>query len=202
MRNLLAIALATTLALQTPMVAAAGVQAAPGSGQPAAGAGVITGTAQTSAGQPLPNYTVQLRNLQSGQLAGTATTNAAGRFSFSGLTPASYVVEIVAPGGTIVGTSATIAVAAGASVAVTVSAAAAAAAAAAGAGGISTGAPGDDDCGGSRRRRHRRRSQRRGEPLSVASWVPGPERPAGVVPVFVAAVRLPAGCWSFVFCGG
>ena len=84
--------------------------------------GAINGTAQSSTGQMLSNFTVHARNLQTGQLAGTTTSNAAGSFSFAGLSPANYIVEVVNPAGVIVGSSASIAVAAGASVSVTVSA--------------------------------------------------------------------------------
>src|SRR3989442_9876475 len=102
--------------------------------------GAIQGTATSSTGQTLPNFTVQLRNLQSGQLAGSTTSNAAGSFSFTGLTPANYVVEVVNQAGTIVGSSSAVAVTAGATVTVTVSTTAAAAIA--GAGGAAAGAAG------------------------------------------------------------
>ena len=94
--------------------------------------GAIQGTATSSTGQTLPNYTVQLRNLQTGQLAGSTTSNAAGSFSFTGLNPANYVVEVVNQAGTIVGSSSAVAVTAGATVTVTVSTTAAAAIAGAG----------------------------------------------------------------------
>jgi hypothetical protein len=100
--------------------------------------GTVTGTAQGSQGQTLPNYTVRIRNLGNGTLAGSTTSNAAGQFSFAGLTPGNYAIEVVNAAGEIVGTSASIAVVAGATIAVTVTAAAAAAIAAATGGGIST----------------------------------------------------------------
>ena len=114
------------------------LQLSPLAAQAPAGTGAITGTAQSADGQTLPNYTVQVRNLQTGQLAGTTTSNAAGSFSFAGLNPGNYIVEVVNELGAIVGSSAPIGVAAGSTIAVTVSATAAAAIAAAGATGVST----------------------------------------------------------------
>jgi len=137
MRRFVAIGLSSTLMLQAvPLMAAPVMSGARGGVQTAVATGAINGTAQSSAGQTLPNYTVQVRNLKTGQLAGTTTSNAAGSFSFAGLSPADYVVEVVNEAGGIVGSSSAIVVAAGATVTVTVSAAAAAIAPEA-AGGIS-----------------------------------------------------------------
>lgn len=86
--------------------------------------GALQGVAQSSTGEVFSNVTVQLRNVQTGQLAGSTTTNAAGSFSFTGLNPANYVVEIVNQAGTIIGTSSVVSVTAGAAVAATVTAAA------------------------------------------------------------------------------
>src|SRR5260370_163489 len=130
MRRVVAIALSSSFLLQVaPLMAApAALHGNRTSGaQAPAATGAINGVAQSSAGQTLSNYTVQLRNLQTGQLSGVTTSNAAGSFSFAGLNPASYVVEVVNQAGVIVGSSAAIPVAAGATVAVTVSATAAAA---------------------------------------------------------------------------
>lgn len=110
----------------------------------------LSGTASSSAGQTLANVTVQLRDVVTGQLAGTTTSTATGAFSFGGLQAGTYTVEVVGATGQIVGTSAAISVTAGATVtgvAVSATAAAVAAGAAAGAavaggsaaaGGIST----------------------------------------------------------------
>jgi hypothetical protein len=93
--------------------------------------GEIAGTAVVE-GKPLPKVTVRLRNVDSGQLVGNMVTNERGEFRFTGLPAANYVVETVAPNGTLLGTSARIALTAGAMVAtgVAVSTSAAAAAAA------------------------------------------------------------------------
>ncbi|MEO8680205.1 MAG: SdrD B-like domain-containing protein [Vicinamibacterales bacterium] len=101
-------------------------------------------------GKPLASITVRLRNVDSGRLVGTTTTNAAGEFKFQSLPVGNYVVETIAPNGTtILGTSPRIALVAGAMVAtgLTVSTSAAAAAAAgltgaAGAAGAAGGAAG------------------------------------------------------------
>jgi hypothetical protein len=140
MRRFVAIALSSTLMLQVaPLWAAPAVRGVRAGGvqAPVAGGG-INGTAQSAAGHALPNYTVRVRNLQTGQLAGTTTTNAAGGFSFAGLSPANYVIEVVNEAGAIVGSSASTAVAAGATVTVMVLATAAAAMVGGAAGGIST----------------------------------------------------------------
>jgi hypothetical protein len=62
------------------------------------------------------NTVVQLRNLATGQLAGSTTSNVAGQFSFIGLNPGNYAVEVVNAAGQIVGTSASVAVSSGAAV--------------------------------------------------------------------------------------
>ena len=100
-------------------------------GKLAQNTGQIAGNAVIE-GKPMGNVTVRLRNVDTGQLVGSTTTNAQGAFSFSGLPPGNFVVETVAANGTILGTSATVSLVAGAMIAgaVTVSTTAAAAAAA------------------------------------------------------------------------
>jgi hypothetical protein len=138
MRRFVAIALSSTLMLQVAPLMAAPATRAGGLQAPIA-TGAINGVARNPAGNTLPNYTVQLRNLQTGQLSGVTTSNAAGSFSFAGLSPANYVVEVVNQAGAVVGSSAAIPVAAGATVTVSVSATAAAAIAGAAAGGVAAG---------------------------------------------------------------
>ena len=82
----------------------------------AAAVGSLSGTASSSTGQVVTNTVVQLRNLATGQLAGSTTSNVAGQFSFIGLNPGNYAVEVVNAAGQIVGTSASVAVSAGAAV--------------------------------------------------------------------------------------
>ncbi len=106
--NVLAVAL--TLAIAAPAVPLAA-----GAGQAQAAAS-LTGAASNTAGQTLVNATVQLRNLATGQIAGTTTSNAVGQFSFIGLNPGNYAVEVLNAAGQVVGTSASVSVAAGAAV--------------------------------------------------------------------------------------
>jgi hypothetical protein len=103
--------------------------------------GEIAGTAVVE-GKPLAKITVRLRNVDSGQLVGNQTTNDRGEFRFTGLPAGNYVVETVAPNGTLLGTSARIALSAGAMIAtgVSVSTSAAAATAAGVAAGTAAGA--------------------------------------------------------------
>ena len=108
MKRVLVVAVAIAMMVSALPVSAAGRAAGRAVGQ-AQATGAIQGTATSSTGQTLPNFTVQLRNLQTGQLAGSTTSNAAGSFSFTGLNPANYVVEVVNQAGTIVGSSCAVA---------------------------------------------------------------------------------------------
>src|SRR5438093_9474733 len=78
MRGFVAVALSLTLTLvqAAPLMAAPAMRAArAGGGQPT---GTLNGTAQSSTGQTLPNFKVQVRNLKTGELMGTTTSNTAG----------------------------------------------------------------------------------------------------------------------------
>lgn len=97
--------------------------------------GGLQGVAKDAAQQNLSGVKVQVRG-PNGQLVATGTTNASGSFSFAGLNPGSYTLEIVDAAGNIVGTSAAVTVTAGATATITVTAAAAGAIAAAGGGGV------------------------------------------------------------------
>jgi len=103
----------------------------------AQGQGAVNGVAQSADKAPLPNYRVHVRNANTGELTGSTTSNQAGQFSFSGLQPGNYVVEIVDAAGKVVGLSPSLTVAAGSTVTVTVGATAAGALAAASGGGLS-----------------------------------------------------------------
>jgi Carboxypeptidase regulatory-like domain len=134
MRCAAALALVCALSVSVPIGAAPRLG---GFGQ--AGAS-LSGTATSSSGQTVANATVRLRNLATGQLAGTTTSNAAGAFGFTGLQAGNYVVEVVNAAGQIIGTSASIGVAAGATITgVTVTASAAMIGGAAGAAGVPAG---------------------------------------------------------------
>jgi hypothetical protein len=93
--------------------------------------GQISGTAVVE-GKPLPQVSVRVRNMDTGQVVANSTTNAQGQFNFTGLPAGNYVVETVSANGTVLGTSATVALTAGAMIAgaVTINTTAAAAAAA------------------------------------------------------------------------
>jgi hypothetical protein len=97
--------------------------------------GTLTGTARDSSQKEIPSVKVQVRD-RSGALVATGTTNGSGVFTFAGLAPGSYTIEIVSAAGNIIGTSAAVTLAAGATATVTVTAAAAGAIAAASAGGV------------------------------------------------------------------
>jgi hypothetical protein len=104
----------------------------------AQGTGSVGGTATNSNGVVLSGTRVQLRNVDTGQLAGNTTSGANGGFSFTGLNAGNYVVEIVDATGRVIGVSASMPLAAGGAISgVTVAASAAGAlAGAAAAGGL------------------------------------------------------------------
>jgi hypothetical protein len=99
--------------------------------------GALNGVAQGADKAPLADFRVHVRNANTGELAGSTTSNQAGQFAFSTLQPGNYVVEIVDASGKVVGLSPSMTVAAGSTVTVTVGATAAGALAAASGGGLS-----------------------------------------------------------------
>jgi hypothetical protein len=101
--------------------------------------GSIGGTATSANNSVLSGVRVQLRNANTGQLAGNTTSGTNGAWSFTGLNPGNYVVEIVDAAGHVIGVSSSISLAAGGAISgVTVAASAAGAlAGAAAAGGLS-----------------------------------------------------------------
>jgi hypothetical protein len=121
MKRVLVVLVAVAMTVSAWPVSAAG----PGAVSRPAGqaTGAIRGTAMSATGQTLPNFTVPVRNLQTGQLAGLTTSNAVGSFNFAGLNPGNYVVEVVNRTGITVGSSAAVTVTAGATANVTVTAA-------------------------------------------------------------------------------
>ena len=129
--RILVIALAVALSLPLSSLGVTGVAQTE--------AASIAGTATSSSGEILANATVQLRDLATGTVSGTTTSSTTGAFSFAAINPGTYIVEVLNAAGQVVGTSASIPVAAGAALTgVAVSATAAAVTAAASAAGIST----------------------------------------------------------------
>lgn len=107
MRRIIALAMVSAMSLtSTPLFAVPATQAQ--------SKGSIFGTVQSSTGQTIANTVVGLRNLQTGQLASTTTSNGAGQFSFVGLNPGTYIVEVINAAGKVAATSAPISVPAGA----------------------------------------------------------------------------------------
>jgi hypothetical protein len=102
MHRVLALALVVSMA-GTPSVFAAGAAQAPVNSS-------MSGSVKTMSGRSIANATVRLRDLETGQLAGTTTSDAAGQFSFPGLAAGSFTVEIVNASGEIIGSSAPISV--------------------------------------------------------------------------------------------
>ena len=100
--------------------------------------GTVNGTAVDTTKNPLANHTVRIRNVQTRQITASTQSSGSGGFSFAGVTPGDYVIQIVAPGpaGTVIATSATVSVTAGATATITVTASALAGLAAAGGSGL------------------------------------------------------------------
>ena len=119
MRKLISSVLVLAMAMLGAPMASAAVR------KPADAQGTVNGVAQGADKKPLPNYTVQVRNVKTGKIAGTTTSTSAGSFSFAGLDAANYVIEVVDAAGKVVGLSSTITVGAGLTVSVTVTASAA-----------------------------------------------------------------------------
>jgi len=72
----------------------------------------ISGTVVTPAGEPVAAAVVRARNLLTGEIGGSTSTAARGEFAIT-VNPGNYMLEVVDPGGQIVGTSAFISAAAG-----------------------------------------------------------------------------------------
>jgi hypothetical protein len=100
------------------VIAALSLPASPlvGTGAGQSQLATIAGTATSSAGETLPNATVQLRDLGTGTISSTTTCSSTGTFNFIGLHPGTYVVELVNAAGQVGGTSASVPLAAGAAV--------------------------------------------------------------------------------------
>ncbi|MCX6537831.1 MAG: carboxypeptidase-like regulatory domain-containing protein [Acidobacteria bacterium] len=102
--------------------------------------GTIAGTALNANKVVLTGVRVQLRNSVTGQLVGTTQSGLNGAFSFAGLNPGSFVVEIVNAAGQVIGVSTSLTLVAGGVISgITVAASAAGAlAGAAAAGGLAS----------------------------------------------------------------
>ena len=118
MRKAIAFALATALGAFVISSSALAAGKTPTAKQ----GGSITGTAQNEKKQPLANYTVRLRDASTGNIVGSTTTNAAGSFTFQGLPPGNYIVEVVDSAGKVVGLSPSISVSTNATMNVTITA--------------------------------------------------------------------------------
>lgn len=88
------------------------------------GTGNVNGVAADASKNPLANHTVRLRNLANGQITSVTQSSATGTFSFTGITPGNFVIEIVNAAGNVIATSSSIAVTAGTTAAITVTASA------------------------------------------------------------------------------
>lgn len=96
MRKILALVLVVSFAVFTcPVLVTAAARQQTGG---------VSGVATDAAKKPLPNHKIQLRDAK-GQLAGEATSNAAGEFKFAGIQPGTYTIEIVDAAGNVLGTA-------------------------------------------------------------------------------------------------
>jgi len=105
MKRILALALTFAVTLSGSSLFAAGARMQQN--------GSIAGTATSQTGEALPNVTVQLRDLSTGQVVQTKTTNDKGEYAFEALPAGNYAVEAVNAAGQVIGTSASISLTAG-----------------------------------------------------------------------------------------
>jgi Carboxypeptidase regulatory-like domain len=73
----------------------------------------VTGTARQTDLKPLAGAALQARRIESGEIIARATSGPNGEFSFEGLPPGTYIVEVVDVSGRIAGTTAMFTVHAG-----------------------------------------------------------------------------------------
>jgi carboxypeptidase family protein len=66
----------------------------------------LRGRAFTAKLQTLPDARVQIRDLNTAQIVNSTTSNATGEFSFEGLKPGDYIVELADASGNVLGMSA------------------------------------------------------------------------------------------------
>lgn len=109
MRRVTGLAVVTAMFLQASALTAAGIR---GQGETSS----LSGRATDAKGQTLSGARVQLRNVQTGQIASTTTASAEGDFTFAGVPGGTYTAEVVDASGAIMGTSAAIILTAGRSV--------------------------------------------------------------------------------------
>jgi hypothetical protein len=125
MRKTLSVALvvvAATFSMPTGLIAA-GATPLQGGLAVAPNTGTVNGVATDSSKTPVSQATVRLRPINAPPGTGVASTvtDAAGNFSFTGVNPAQYVIEIVDAAGKVIGVSPSITVVAGAATTLTVS---------------------------------------------------------------------------------
>jgi hypothetical protein len=73
-------------------------------------ANAVMGVARDEAAEGLPDTRLQIRDLWLGSVVNVTKTNAAGQFAFRGLARGTYVVEMVAPNGSVLAVSDTLTV--------------------------------------------------------------------------------------------
>lgn len=105
--------------------------AAPPQGGPESAS--LTGAARSTSGQLLSNASVQIRNYGFGEVIAETTSGLSGEFSFVGLEPGQYIVEVV-EAGKVMGMTSPITLAAGTALTVEVTVLSSALASSAGAG--------------------------------------------------------------------
>lgn len=90
--------------------------------------GTVSGTVHVASGRNAAHASVRLRDLTTGEVTATATADDSGAFTFVGVAPGTYTVELLDAAGAVVSSSGAVAVSTGAVTGVAVSGPAAAAA--------------------------------------------------------------------------
>jgi hypothetical protein len=101
------------VAAQEPGVAQAGGAGAPVSGTAPNTVGTIQGNALTASNGQVADKVVRLRDAETGRVVGTQSTGNTGAFSFTGVEPGNYLVEVIGANESVVGASSIVALHAG-----------------------------------------------------------------------------------------
>jgi hypothetical protein len=115
-QNLRTIAICVVFANSLPLLAAEPatvVQTGQASFGASQAAGIVEGRVVDDSGKPIANASVRLRDLTTGKVAGSLTSNNSGHVTFRSVNPGTYVAELVGGAGKVLAASQMFPVAAG-----------------------------------------------------------------------------------------
>jgi hypothetical protein len=109
-----------SLVVMLPLILNAALSNVRAAAQDAPQTGSVTGQVRMTDSQPLTTGTVRMRQLESGDVVASTNSGRSGEFSFSGLTPGNYVIDVIDANGKVVGMSAPLALSPGAAPSVSI----------------------------------------------------------------------------------